>query len=162
MKSDTKSVLVVLALIAGAIFVGRTAFLADKAVVEPVLEQTNTANTNNVVEETVEVIDLSEAFIVVSADPVVFGTAECRWYGEIGLDIIPDSETTCTGNTCFLLVHNSNVDAGIIMLAWISAAREEGRDPRKENVELSVFTFMDGKSVDHITYFPKRDVFEAY
>lgn len=75
-------------------------------------------------------------------------------------DIDGWAESTCSGNTCFLLVHDSGIPAGWVMAAWISESRDKGHDPRKENVELSVFTFQDGEETDHVIYFPRLDVFE--
>ena len=107
---------------------------------------------------------------VVVTEPIVVerrsGTKLCQWYEDAGLRAVADmdgwSEATCTQNTCFLLVHETDVPAAWIMSAWLSEARSLDHDPRKENVELSIFTYRGDKETDHIAYFPDRDVFEAY
>ena len=118
-----------------------------------------------------EIVELPEVVIVGKVSPEAktpfrHGTKLCQWYEDAGMRAVADmdgwAESTCTGNTCFLLVHEGELPAGWIMAAWISEARSEGHDPRKENIELSVFTFKGGEEVDHIAYFPRRDVFEAY
>jgi len=114
------------------------------------------------------IIDLPELIVVgrVNTEPFRHGTKACQWYEDAGMRAVAQldgyAESTCNGNTCFLLVHDSGMPAGPVMLAWISEARSNKRDPRKEGVELSVFTFEDGEETDHVTYFPKRDVFESY
>lgn len=118
-----------------------------------------------------EIIELPEVVIVGKVSPEAktpfrHGTKLCQWYEDAGLRAVASmdgwAESTCTGNTCFLLVHDGGIQAGWIMAAWISEARNKGHDPRKENIELSVFTFRGGEETDHVTYFPKRDVFESY
>jgi len=120
-----------------------------------------------VLEENIVVV--TEPIIVVGkVDKAPFrsGTKLCNWYEDAGMRAVADmdgwAESTCSVNTCFLLVHEANVPAPWVMAAWLSEARNEGHDPRKENIELSVFTFEGDTETDHIIYFPKRDVFEAY
>lgn len=121
-----------------------------------------------VLEENIVVV--TEPIIVVvgklDKEPFRSGTKLCNWYEDAGMRAVADAdgwaESTCSVNTCFLLVHDAGIPAPWIMSAWLSEARNEGHDPRKENIELSVFTFQGDKETDHIAYFPDRDVFEAY
>jgi hypothetical protein len=113
------------------------------------------------------VIEITTPIVVtLEKEPFRHGTKLCQWYEDAGMRAVSDmdgwAESTCSGNTCFLLVHDAGLPAGWIMAAWISEARSKGHDPRKEDVELSIFTFRGGKEVDHIAYFPGRDVFESY
>lgn len=109
---------------------------------------------------------VSDAGVIEITTPIVVrsGTKLCQWYEDAGMRAMSDidgwAESTCSGNTCFLLVHDSGIPAGWVMAAWISESRDKGHDPRKENVELSVFTFQDGEETDHVIYFPRLDVFE--
>jgi hypothetical protein len=107
-----------------------------------------------------------DAGVIEITTPIVIrtGTKLCQWYEDAGMSAMSNvdgwAEATCHGDTCFLLVHETEVPAGWVMAAWISEARREGRDPRKDNVQLSVFTFKDGEETDHVIYFPHLDVFE--
>jgi hypothetical protein len=116
-----------------------------------------------------DIIVVTEPIVVigkVDKAPFRSGTKLCNWYEDAGMRAVADAdgwaESTCSVNTCFLLVHEAGIPAPWVMSAWLSEARNEGHDPRKENIELSVFTFEDGKETDHIIYFPSHDVFEAY
>jgi hypothetical protein len=122
---------------------------------------------------TAEVLTVAEPIVVEISPPVVItgklpafrhGTKLCQWYEDAGMRAVKDidgtSESICAGDTCFLLVHDAGMPAGWIMAAWLSEARSGGHDPRKETVELSVFTFQDGNETDHVIYFPHLDVFE--
>jgi len=111
------------------------------------------------------VVEITPPVVIVGQlEPFRHGTKLCQWYEDAGMramsDITGTAESICSGNTCFLLVHDSGLPAGWVMAAWISEARDKGHDPRKENVELSVFTFQDGEETDHVIYFPRLDVFE--
>lgn len=155
-------ILAVGALGAGAFYYQSGQSTAPPASVEPI-----------VIEEPIVIdaatdalIELPEVTVVSRTEPFRSGTKACQWYEDAGMRAVSQldghAESTCSGNTCFLLVHDSGMPAGPVMLAWISEARSNDHDPRKENVELSVFTFEDGKETDHIIYFPKRDVFESF
>jgi hypothetical protein len=116
-----------------------------------------------------DIIVVTEPIVVigkVDKAPFRSGTKLCNWYEDAGMRAVADAdgwaESTCSVNTCFLLVHEAGIPAPWVMSAWLSEARNEGHDPRKENIELSVFTFEDGKETDHIIYFPSHDVFESY
>jgi hypothetical protein len=115
---------------------------------------------------TAEVLTVADAGVIEITTPIVIrtGTKLCQWYEDAGMRAMSDidgwAEATCHDNTCFLLVHDSGIPAGWVMAAWVSEARDSGHDPRKENVELSVFTFKDGEETDHVIYFPHLDVFE--
>lgn len=120
-----------------------------------------------VLEENIVVV--TEPIVVVGKvdkAPFRHGTKLCQWYEDAGMRAVASldgwAESTCSRNTCFLLVHDANMPAPWIMAAWLSEARNKGHDPRKENIELSIFTFEGEAETDHVTYFPGRDVFEAY
>lgn len=119
--------------------------------------------------DTGPVIEVTEPIVVVGKvdkAPFRHGSKLCQWYEDAGMRAVADmdgwAESTCSGNTCFLLVHDANMPAPWVMAAWLSESRNKGHDPRKENIELSVFTFEGEAETDHVTYFPKRDVFESY
>lgn len=160
-----------------AVLLGLAAFVVYKANqidTKPVVEYPNvvelgtTTTTDAPVLAEKKIVELPEVIIVgrVNKAPFRSGTKLCNWYEDAGMSAVADldgwAESTCSVNTCFLLVHDANMPAGWIMAAWLSEARSQNHDPRKENIELSVFTFEGDKETDHIIYFPKRDVFESY
>jgi len=168
--NNRKEVLVGLGLCLAAAFV---IYKANKTDTDPVVMYPNVVEIGPatpdapVLEENIVVV--TEPIIVVGKvdkEPFRSGTKLCNWYEDAGMRAVADmdgwAESTCSVNTCFLLVHDANVPAPWVMAAWLSEARNEGHDPRKENIELSVFTFQGDKETDHIIYFPERDVFEAY
>jgi hypothetical protein len=111
------------------------------------------------------VIEISPPVVITGKlEPFRHGTKLCQWYEDAGMRAVKDidgtSESICAGDTCFLLVHDAGMPAGWIMAAWLSEARSGGHNARRENVELSVFTFEDGNETDHVIYFPHLDVFE--
>lgn len=122
------------------------------------------------VEPESEVIELPEVVVVGEVSPRAktpfrHGTKLCQLWEDIGLASVAEldgtSESTCSGDTCFLLVHDSGMPAYAVMAAWLSEASKIGHDPRIDNVELSVFTFENEEETDHVIYFPRRDVFES-
>jgi hypothetical protein len=126
---------------------------------------------SNTVEVKDEIITLPEIVVVGEVSPEAktpfrHGTKLCQLWEDVGLASVADldgtAETTCSGDTCFLLVHDSGMPAYLVMAAWLSEASKAGHDPRIDNVELSVFTFEKGKETSDVIYFPERDVFEAY
>jgi hypothetical protein len=47
------------------------------------------------------------------------------------------------------------------MAGWLSEARQGGHDPRKEDIQMSVFTFRGGEPYDHAVYYPSLDEFRV-
>ena len=114
------------------------------------------------------VIELPEVVITgkVPKGPVLHGTKICREYESFGITAAHEAgdwlESTCHNNTCFLMVHETTVPATFIMAGWLSEARNRGHDPRKDGIELSVFTFRGGEPFDHVIYFAGQDEFDGY
>lgn len=169
--NNRKEVLVGLGLCLAAAFV---IYKANKTDTDPVVMYPNVVEIGPV---TLPDAPVLEEDIVVVTEPIVVvgkvdkapfrhGSKLCQWYEDAGMRAVSTAdgwaESTCERDTCFLLVHDAGLPAPWIMAAWLSEARNKGHDPRKENIELSVFTFEGDKETDHIIYFPKRDVFEAY
>lgn len=112
-----------------------------------------------------EVIELPEVVITSkpSKGPVLHGSKLCRWYERAGIRAAHEAgewlESTCHEDTCFLMVHETTVPSAYIMAGWLSEARQAGHDPRKDHIELSVFTFRGGEPYDHVIYYPSTDTF---
>lgn len=178
MKMDKKTI-VLAALVALA---GVTVYLANKAddktgVTYPTIPEImgeEIVVTEAPGEPTVDedgVVELPEITISVPVPkdngPVLHGTKICRWYERAGITAAHEAgewlESTCEVNTCFLMVHEANVPAIYIMAGWLSEANTNGRDPAKDGVDLSVFTFdKDGNPLDHAVYIAGHDEFDTY
>lgn len=117
---------------------------------------TQPPGTAEIIYEPNRVIELPEIKITGFVTPRL-----CNWYGKIGLLSLPEirAETTCQYNTCFLLVHDTDLEASFVILAWLSSLVERGHSPSEDGIQMSVFTFKEGKNTDHVIYFPSHDIF---